>query len=225
MALVKCPECGREVSSSAQSCQNCGYPIQEHVKERELEIKRLTEKILPCEFTVPEPRAKVCIKCAEPFQYVNPELPDFKRPSCLCGMPGVEIDYTQVGLVGWETEYYAFKLCCEPRNIGDQESEGYKAYVKEFADYEAKFDTIIKPKPPDPENFGVDPEKRWYSLYGRTSSQPKPEPLLPHCPFCQSTNLTKISSIGKAIKISLFGLYGMEDAGKTYRCNNCGGKF
>ena len=29
MALIKCPECGNEVSSSATSCPNCGYPIRE----------------------------------------------------------------------------------------------------------------------------------------------------------------------------------------------------
>ncbi|MDY4027897.1 MAG: zinc ribbon domain-containing protein [Butyrivibrio crossotus] len=27
MALIKCPECGKEVSSSAKSCPNCGHPI------------------------------------------------------------------------------------------------------------------------------------------------------------------------------------------------------
>jgi len=28
MALVKCPECGREVSSAAASCPGCGHPIR-----------------------------------------------------------------------------------------------------------------------------------------------------------------------------------------------------
>lgn len=27
MALIKCPECGKEVSSAATSCPNCGHPI------------------------------------------------------------------------------------------------------------------------------------------------------------------------------------------------------
>lgn len=27
MALIKCPECGREVSSEAEYCPNCGYPV------------------------------------------------------------------------------------------------------------------------------------------------------------------------------------------------------
>jgi uncharacterized OB-fold protein len=28
MALIKCPECGRQVSSQASACPNCGYPIK-----------------------------------------------------------------------------------------------------------------------------------------------------------------------------------------------------
>lgn len=27
MALIKCPECGRDISDKAQSCPTCGYPI------------------------------------------------------------------------------------------------------------------------------------------------------------------------------------------------------
>mgnify|MGYP005862064849 CR=1 FL=1 len=27
MALITCPECEKEVSSAAQSCPNCGYPV------------------------------------------------------------------------------------------------------------------------------------------------------------------------------------------------------
>lgn len=27
MALIKCPECGKEISDKASSCPNCGYPI------------------------------------------------------------------------------------------------------------------------------------------------------------------------------------------------------
>ena len=31
MALVSCPECGREVSSAAASCPGCGHPITRQV--------------------------------------------------------------------------------------------------------------------------------------------------------------------------------------------------
>lgn len=46
------------------------------------------------------------------------------------------------------------------------------------------------------------------------------------CPICQSTNLSKISITSKAVKIGLFGIFGaIDDAGKTWKCNNCGSKF
>ena len=30
MALINCPECGKQVSTSAKSCPYCGYPVAEH---------------------------------------------------------------------------------------------------------------------------------------------------------------------------------------------------
>lgn len=28
MALIKCPECGKEISDKASNCPSCGYPIE-----------------------------------------------------------------------------------------------------------------------------------------------------------------------------------------------------
>ena len=44
---------------------------------------------------------------------------------------------------------------------------------------------------------------------------------LPRCPTCSSTNLTRLSGVGL---ITMFGAFGVTDgnAGKTFRCNNCG---
>ena len=34
MALVRCPECGRErVSDSAEACSDCGYSIKAHFEK------------------------------------------------------------------------------------------------------------------------------------------------------------------------------------------------
>ena len=34
MALIKCPECGKEISDKAVSCPHCGFPIsKEEVKD------------------------------------------------------------------------------------------------------------------------------------------------------------------------------------------------
>ena len=41
----------------------------------------------------------------------------------------------------------------------------------------------------------------------------------------QSTNLSKISAGKKVAKVALFGIFGMGDNGKTWKCNDCGSKF
>lgn len=47
----------------------------------------------------------------------------------------------------------------------------------------------------------------------------------PHCPICNSTNLSKITTTHKVVKIAAFGIFGMGDNGKTWKCNNCGSRF
>lgn len=59
MALIKCPECGKEMSDFAESCLNCGYPISDYFdtqkkleklnrefeeKIREIESAKITDK-------------------------------------------------------------------------------------------------------------------------------------------------------------------------------------
>lgn len=34
MALIKCPECGKEVSDKASTCIHCGYPLSESTQQR-----------------------------------------------------------------------------------------------------------------------------------------------------------------------------------------------
>lgn len=39
MALIKCPECGKEISDRSESCPNCGYPTPQFLKF-EIKIKK-----------------------------------------------------------------------------------------------------------------------------------------------------------------------------------------
>lgn len=38
MALIKCPECGKEISDKAPACIHCGYPLTDIYKVPELEL-------------------------------------------------------------------------------------------------------------------------------------------------------------------------------------------
>ena len=39
MALIKCAECGRDVSDKASTCPNCGYPISKNVNTGMVQVK------------------------------------------------------------------------------------------------------------------------------------------------------------------------------------------
>ncbi len=39
MALINCPECGKEISDKAVSCTSCGYPITEDIQQEEAHIE------------------------------------------------------------------------------------------------------------------------------------------------------------------------------------------
>ena len=56
MALITCPECGKEISSKASSCPNCGYPIAKEIQSNTELImqdqKQLKWKVLGTYFYV-----------------------------------------------------------------------------------------------------------------------------------------------------------------------------
>lgn len=45
-----------------------------------------------------------------------------------------------------------------------------------------------------------------------------------HCPYCNSTNITKISTVNRAVSVGMFGL-ASKKIGKQWHCNNCGSDF
>lgn len=41
------------------------------------------------------------------------------------------------------------------------------------------------------------------------------------CPYCHSTNVTKIGTVNRAVSVGMFGLASSK-IGKTHKCNDCG---
>lgn len=240
MALVKCPECGKEVSSLANACIGCGFPIKEFVEQDAFkkEVDRLIKKIKPVEYMCPEPRVRVCIKCGAPFIY-NKGLKRMDGgsgnqdvPLCLCQngdkkYPGYEVDYPATTYTNdANAMLYIKEYCVKPMNIGDENSNEWNAYNEFLANlirrWEKAWERKIEPKFPEEREYGVGYAIPLYMM----NKQPiPPKPQKPKCPHCQSENLSKISGTKKFAKIATFGLFGADDLGKTYKCNNCGSKF
>ena len=45
-----------------------------------------------------------------------------------------------------------------------------------------------------------------------------------HCPYCNSTNVTKIGTVNRAVSVGMFGI-ASKKLGKQWHCNNCGSDF
>lgn len=45
MGLIKCPDCGKEVSDKANVCINCGFPIEEYLKEQAEKRRKLAKQL------------------------------------------------------------------------------------------------------------------------------------------------------------------------------------
>ena len=43
MALIQCPECGRQVSDKARKCPHCGCPLEELEKKEPVKEKKKSE--------------------------------------------------------------------------------------------------------------------------------------------------------------------------------------
>lgn len=44
MALIKCPECGKEISDKANACIHCGYPLNEQKEDFGIREKSLLDE-------------------------------------------------------------------------------------------------------------------------------------------------------------------------------------
>lgn len=64
MALIKCPECEKEVSSSAVNCIHCGYPIAKYMLQQKLESKLKRRSSKPVQFNKKGILILVCIIAA-----------------------------------------------------------------------------------------------------------------------------------------------------------------
>lgn len=68
--------------------------------------------------------------------------------------------------------------------------------------------------------------KRQAKNLARVQKEKDQQDCKPQCPICGSFNIQKITIGSRAAKTAVFGVIGaVDDAGKTYKCENCGSRF
>lgn len=74
------------------------------------------------------------------------------------------------------------------------------------------------------QNGIVEPKKLTNIKYSKSLLQTKPTTNIPQCPYCNSTDLKRISAATKAVNVALFGLFGNKRK-YQWHCNNCKSDF
>lgn len=93
MSLIKCPECGKEISDKATVCIHCGYPIKEETYK--INIEQNTKKVFVYMCMSSDSR---CLSM--PFK----EFDKYQGSTCLCPDCEEPMDYYCTNIVDKNTD-------------------------------------------------------------------------------------------------------------------------
>lgn len=231
MALVNCPECGREnVSDSAEMCPSCGYNVKEHFlkieqeknekrikqeleekrveqekelqkREKEKEERELNEIKMP-----PAPPSKIRIWCAIGLIIVIGAF-IIILPACMSELDMSFFIFVIIFI------FLIILFICYIKGKYDLEKANYEKAMRDFEAY--KRNELYRKK---------EEEKRRmeYQASQIAGQQAKIEKV--KCPYCNSYNTSKIGVISRGVSIGLVGMASSK-IGKQWHCNNCNSDF
>lgn len=193
---IHCPECNKVISQYAESCPECGFPLQKFLNENNLHN---FDKFL------------LCPKCAH-GQYL--QALDIIDPYVKCEYCGEIIVETNEDIkqmmklsVATETHEQYNERCIEL-------AKPYGKFSQEAFD-DAEYQKHESAKRFSEKMDREQEEKR------QAKEQAKSQVT---CPYCKSTNTKKISTTGKVASVLSFGLLSKK-VGKQWYCNNCKSYF
>ncbi len=240
MALVKCPECGKEnISDSAASCPVCGFGIAEYF-EMEYEKADLVVR-----------KRNALEEAQEKYEKELHKIEDMKRPSskpslvgmilegrgglvaiccgifsaifaiCVVAMLVIDIDSFAAAIVLCIPTFIFGGVCYV--HIKDVKSQ-YDREISRLDNWEAYKDELRRNAKMNYDNVIANIEKN-YVYKGKKPAesapvavQPKPTGLV--CPICGSRNIKRIGTVSRAVSVELVGLASSK-IGKQYECQKC----
>lgn len=232
MALIKCPECGREkVSDTAEMCPDCGYGIKAHFERLHLEEESEKKKELQEKIRIEAEKAKQRAD-AEAKRVNNERVKGIPKPNkpkisllglliggiiCLIGSCQLRTDDLDREysishgngdpiFYGWFFLIVGIAVLCFVIYIFLKQKERYNLAETDFSAYQ---NMVMKERIEQAENMKRQAEAERI----RRENAPK-------CPMCNSINIEKISTTSRAISVATVGLASGK-IGKQYKCKNC----
>ncbi len=219
MALINCPECGKEnVSDSAPTCPSCGYAINEHFEK----IKK-DEWTKAFKIKTEEENKQAEQRRSDSVQM--PEKPKYSTPAAICGVLCFILGCSSVAtsdeyeiaksvadgngnpvVIGWCLIIGGIIILCIAFSDFMKKLNNYKFAQNNFEQYKK-------------EKILADDQFRKQALKNANAT-----PTI-HCPTCGSTNVSKIGTGKKVASGVAFGIFAAGTISKTFQCGKCGYKW
>ena len=205
MALINCPECGKEnVSDSAENCPNCGYGIKKHyekIKDEERKKEEEQKRIEQLIESIKMPKKPELSDCFTPraiayllfIFFICIILPTTAEKSELTTFIIYDVIFLGVFFI---LPLYGFY-------------SNYKDEVKEYEFAQNDFETYREKKLK--EKLRQEKIANFDAIIAKYK---------PKCPHCGSINIERIGTLDRAVSVGTLGLASGK-IGKQYKCKAC----
>ena len=230
MALMKCPECGKEnVSDSAETCPECGYSIRRYIEQKKREEKNKEEQIKK-EKRFKELSGELEAKLKEIDNLPMPEKPSyFKLLFDTNHGGGLTIALIIIVIVSlllaFITKATFFAVIVALGVVlgfpilliitGIDYNMFVDLYYRDTKDWNAtkqrKKDQLIEYYK-DKDRIDYERDHPHISTYSGNGLK---------CPVCGGKDINKISTVNRAASVAMVGI-ASNKIGKQYKCNKCG---
>lgn len=242
MALIKCPECNKEVSSSAVSCPHCGYEIKEYYDNKIAEEQIKKEEEIKKQIKERQD-AKENIKRRYEDAEKNKDMTISILKNCykhetimsivmgILSIISIIITITVIRNfheeLGQENPIRLLVFILIIISLGlllsySSKSNLKKEYKKRLK--KAEMNILIY------EDYMIEEDKRKEEIQRKIEENEKiqeerEERLYeiehPECPNCKSRNTHRIKNTSRIISVAVLGLASSK-IGKQYKCGKCG---
>lgn len=159
-----------------------------------------------------EPEELLCPRCGSHWDYWIT-----KSYSCSCGYKKC------IGIFRSERENYEKELG-EKVTLSQYEHYLLEKYAFNHPDFDEElFKKQIKESKEIREKIQKVKAEHKEKQAARTAAETAAKPIV-HCPFCNSTDTTKITASSRAVSYAVWGIFS-DKRGKQWKCNSCKSLF
>lgn len=202
MALINCPECGKQnISDTALACPHCGFAVREHTESKQREQQKDSHLDV--------------IKQQVAIDYVKAEISNCNKIMWLGAIIGIlsfvlalfNNGVNSVVIPCFIVFWSMLAMILVSSIISKKKHDTLTLIVNDFPEFERQ----IKAK--------ESANAKYQSAVNAAVSA-----VHHKCPECGSTNTKQISDNNRAFSVAVFGLASSK-IGKQYQCSDCGHKW